>query len=260
MSSNKGKDQAMKFEIGSGDKKQVYEAVDTQVKANSFYNWFSSVQGQKVVGSVWIGMSALGALYHVAPHWFFLPQVKSVYQSYTRGFKTQVRNELLELLNVVIKDMNLTDKDVETLSVFMLTLSEPFGWGELGKNSLVGFPEYLHYQSVNEVPLEKMRIGGRHSSGSDSSNLSPGQVESDTGRQFAQSLVLTDQSKKFVIAREVERTKMQPFMTHGVFSFCFILLTYNMARILNKQMQLFRKPPLLRGIMYLGLLPTMFLR
>lgn len=150
--SEKGQNQAMKFDIGSGDKKQTFTIMDGQEQqrvANSYYNWFSTAKGQKVVGSIWIGLSAAGALYHVVPQWFFLPQIRGIYQSYSKGFKTQVRNELLELLNVVAKDMDLSDDEISSLTVFVTTTTEPNGWGELGKESILGIPEYFHYTSGN---------------------------------------------------------------------------------------------------------------
>ena len=255
--SEKGKDQAMKFEINVGGKKQTFEAVNAEEQAHSFYNWFKTLKGQKVVGSIWLGVSAIGALYHLAPHWFFLNQVKSIYQSYNKGFKTQVRSEMLELLNKVVTDMNLSDQEIESLNVFISSLSEPNGWGELSKNCLLGYPDYFHYNSKEDVPMDHMRIGVGHATGSENTVLSGGQIESESGQLFANSLVLSDNAKKFAFAREIQRTRTQPFMTHGVFSFCYILLTYNTARILNKRLELLKRPPLFRGLMYMGLWPFM---
>ena len=72
-------------------------------------------------------------------------------------------------------------------------------------------------------------------------------------------MILSPDAKKFSIAREIQRTIIQPYLTHGTFSFCFILLTYNTSRINNKKLWLFKRPPLIHGIAYLGLLPTMIL-
>ena len=72
-------------------------------------------------------------------------------------------------------------------------------------------------------------------------------------------MILSPDAKKFSIAREIQRTIIQPYLTHGTFSLCFILLTYNTSRINNKKLWLFKRPPLIHGIAYLGLLPTMIL-
>ena len=255
---DKPRDQAIKFDL---TEKRLENALnqDPQKSANKFYNWFSTLRGQKVVGSVWIGISGLAALYHVSTHWFFLDQVKSFYQSYTNGFRTKIKSEMLELINEVTKHMELNDDEVASLGIFVSTLTEPYGWGELGRNGLVGFPEQFLYNVVTEVPLEKMRIG-MAASGSEQCQLTQSQIDSDSGRLFAESLVLSDDAKRFAIAREIERTKMQPFIVHGTIAAALTLLNYNIARIVNRKLSMFSRPPLFRMYLYLGLLPTMSLR
>jgi len=198
----------------------------------------------------------VGALYHVVPHWFFLDKVKGIYQGYSKGFPSKVKDEMLRLINEVTVDMKLGDDEVKSVDVFVLTLTEPLAWGELGRDALLGFPEFYYWSGRHDVPIGQMRFGAMLDTGS-SSLLSPGQLESEAASSFCSSMILSRNAKKFSIARELERTRLQPFMTQGMFSFTFILLTYNTARIINKKLGLFRRPPLIRGIAYLGLLPTM---
>ena len=255
---SKSKEPAIKFNV---TEKELDKALnqDPQKKANTFYNWFSTTKGQKIVGSFWITISVGGALYHVAPHWFFLDQIKSIYQSYSNGFRTKVQPEMLQLINEVTKDMNLTDEEVSSLGIFVSTLNEPYGWGEFGRNGMVGFPNQFHYKSVSDAPLERMRIG-MTASGSEAGQLTESQVNSESGQSFAASLVLSENAKKFAIAREIERTKMQPFIFHGTISTIIILLNYNLARIINRKLELFKRPPMFRMYLYLGLPPTMIMR
>ena len=91
-------------------------------------------------------------------------------------------------------------------------------------------------------------------------HLTESQIVSEPGQSFAASLVLSDDAKRFAIAREIERTKMQPFIFHGTITTCTILLNYNLARIINKRLELFSRPPMFRMYLSLGLPPTMILR
>jgi len=252
--SDKPKEQALKFEIGG--KQQTFKVVDEQAEANKFYGFFSTLKGQKLVGSFWIVASALGAMWHIAPNWFFLERVKQIYQNYSNGFPTRVRDEMLGLINDVTIDMKLEEQEVKSIGVFVLTSTEPFAWGELGRDCLVGFPEFYHFNDVQEVPIQRMRFGSMLDTGSNYL-LTSAQLESEQAASFCSSLVLSNDAKKFSIAREIERTRLQPYMTYGVFSFAFILLNYNAARILNKKLGLMKRPPLFRGLLYVGLLPTM---
>ena len=73
--SEKGKDQALKFEIGG--KKETFKVVDTQVEANKAYGFFSTLKGQKLVGGMWV-VGQLWVLL-IAPHWFFWNTVKKLW-------------------------------------------------------------------------------------------------------------------------------------------------------------------------------------
>ena len=93
--------------------------------------------------------SALGALYQIAPHWFFLNKVKDIYQSFSKGFPTLIKEEMLNLINEVT---------VKSVKLFVLTLTEPHAWGVLGRDALVGFPEFYYWKERSEVPFEQMRF------------------------------------------------------------------------------------------------------
>jgi len=253
---NTSKDQEMKFEIGN--KKQTYKVIDTAVESRKFYGFFSTLRGQKIVGSVWVVGSALGVLWHVAPHWFFLNQVKDIYQSYSKGYPTPVEQEMKDMINEVAADMKLKETEINSMNVFTLTMTEPFAWGELGRDALLGYPEYFNWTDVEQVPIRKMRFGAVLDTGGDH-YLSQAQLESEATASFCSSMILSNDAKKFSIAREIERTKTEPYMFNGVSSFCFILLTYNIARIINKKMYMFKRPPIFRGAVYATLLPAMML-
>jgi len=252
--SESSKEQTLKFDIGS--KKEPI--IDAQTEANKVYGFFSTVKGQKLVGGVWLTASAVAALYHVAPNWFFLDKIEAIYQSYSKGFPTKVNNDMLNIINEVTQDFQLSEQQVKTLGLFVLSLTEPYGWGELGRNALIGFPEYFYWVNIEEVPIDKMRFGTNLDSGSNCM-LSPSQLDSDAAKSFCSSMILSDNAKKFAIAREVNRTIAQPFLIQGVISFSFTLLTYNISRIVNQRLGLFKRPPLIRGIMYVSLLPSMIL-
>ena len=95
-----------KFEIGG--KKETFKVIDTQVEANKAFGFFSTLKGQKLVGGMWMVGSALGALYQIAPHWFFLNKVKDIYQSFSKGFPTLIKEEINEVTVKPVKLFVLT--------------------------------------------------------------------------------------------------------------------------------------------------------
>ena len=67
---------------------------------------------------------------------------------------------------------------------------------------------------------------------------------------FKNAMVLSDNAKRFAIAREIYRGKTNTYFTHGVILPTFIGMGYLMSRVLNKKLLLLRRPPIYRGIMY----------
>ena len=63
-------------------------------------------------------------------------------------------------------------------------------------------------------------------------------------------MVLSDNAKRFAIAREVYRGKTNQYLTNGLILPTFIGIGYLMSRAINKKLHLFKRPPVFRGIMY----------
>lgn len=245
--SDKPKNDTIEFLIGG--KKEKFLVVDKQVEANKFFNQFRTVKGQQIVGGLWIGLSFCAFLYQLGPHTLFQEWVKSLYQSYTKGFPSPVIKEIKSLVHEVKIDMKWQNE----LDLFVLTLDELRGWGDPG-SGMLGFPVYFGWDRVEDVPINTMRFGGGWKAGS---ILPPSKVHSTEADQFCKSLILTDEAKKFAVARELGRIQGIPHYLMGALNFSWVLLTYNLARHCNRKLELFKKPPIVRGILYLGILPTM---
>jgi len=247
----KGKNNTIQFKIGG--KEEVFEVVNVQTEANKFYNKFHTLRGQKIVGGLWIFSSMMAVVYQMGPHTFFKSWVQNIYQAYDKGFPNPVRKGIKALVNNVLSDMELDEDPMSNLKLFVLTLDEARSWGEPG-SALVGYPAYFDWDDVEDVPLPTMRFGGGWKPGN---VLSLGQLESKEAQLFRESMILSEEAKKFAFAREISWTQHSPQYNLAILNSCWILLTYNVARILNKQLDMFRnKPPILRGVLYMGIMPT----
>merc|ERR1712226_1181326 len=74
---------------------------------------------------------------------------------------------------------------------------------------------------------------------------------------FRQSMILSDDAKKFALALELARVQVRPQYSLAILNSCWILLTYNVAKLINKKLDMFnkKKPPIMRGMLYLGIAP-----
>ena len=196
-----GKKNEITFDVGGT--KQTFEVIDVQPEANKYFNSFHTVQGARRVGFVWIGASMLAAIYQLAPHSFGRNAVKAVFENYSKGFPTPVSKEMKSLMMEVMEDMRLEAKP----SMFVLTLEEPTGWGDVGCE-LIGYPPYFHHSKPHEVPLDKMRFGGGGFRKAEL--LTRKQADLPEARLFCDSMVLSPEAKKFALARELKRVGYGP--------------------------------------------------
>ena len=98
-----------------------------------------------------------------------------------------------------------------------------------------------------------------HDSGTGGHLLKRSQAESEACSEFAASMILSDDAKMFSIAREFWRAKYTPFYLHSAITAFFIFFNYRVARLMNRKLDLFKRPPLVRGLGYLAILPWVFL-
>ena len=71
------------------------------------------------------------------------------------------------------------------------------------------------------------------------------------------ALILSDDAKRFALARELERAKTLSYRTNGVILPISIVIGYLLSRAVNKKLDLLRRPPLLRLQMYGIIAPAM---
>jgi len=249
------KKSTIKYDVGGASKK-LNESAKT--KPYRFYNWWSSPIGQKVSGFAMLGGSVLAAGYQLAPHTVLLSFLTSnYYQHRTHGLPTPVSAEMRELVAELTAELGLTDSECQAVRYFVLNKMDTAGWGDLTEKAAVGYPAYFHFKKASEVPLDRIQLGNRGSA--HIKYLSPEERESDKAKELAQGLVLSKEAKKFAITRELIQMKMMPHFWLAFLNSGYVLLTLFCARIINRKLNLFRRPPVFRGINYGTLIPVMYM-
>jgi len=233
----------MSFDLKTKNSNKI-NIVDHQEEANKFFNFFKTFKGQRMTGGLAVLSSVVAFAYHMAPHTYFREWSRGMYQGFTNGFPTSVKAEIKECMQAVMLE---TGKDLGNVDLFVLSTVEPYAWGSI-HGGLLGYPEFLHWRSGDEVPLTKMRFGA--GSLESIKQLAGSELESKAAKAFADSLVLSEDARKFALTREVARLELCPHHYIAVLNSLVILMTYNLARFLNSRLDLFKRPPIIRGSMY----------
>jgi hypothetical protein len=96
--------------------------------------------------------------------------------------------------------MRLENDHIKSLDAFINSSDEKtssLGSFAFRRGFLAGFPKIILFESTKEVQLDKLTVGKK--------NLSPEQQLSKSAQDLKNSLVLSENAKKFLIARELNR-------------------------------------------------------
>ena len=223
-----------------------------------WYQQMTGAKGQMVSGML-VSVVATGvAVFKIGQHTRLKEFTHSFYQlADIRGFNKKVNKKLQELVYEVIEDdIKLSDDELLSTKFFMGTNPDTFCWGSYssfdGSGVMIGLPYYLAYEHPNDIDLTKIRFARDTT---DTEKLKQGylnkqQLESKEADVFKNAMLLSDNAKRFAIAREVHRGKTHTYLTNGLILPTFIGIGYLMSRAINKKLHLFKRPPVFRGIMY----------
>lgn len=223
-----------------------------------WYKQMSGAKGQMVSG-ILVSVVATGvAIFKIGQHTRLKEYVQTYYQlGDARGFSKKVNVKLQQLVYEVIEDdIQLSPDELLNTKFFMGSQPDTYCWGSYssydGSGVLIGLPHYLAYEHANDIDLRKFRFARATT---DTEKIKQGylnkrQLESKEAKIFQNAMVLSDNAKRFAIAREVYRGQTNKYLTNGLILPTFIGIGYLLSRALNKKLFLFKKAPIFRGIMY----------
>lgn len=253
---------AIKFDLPDQGK-QAPPKVEPVLLRKTRFHWFASGPGRRAVGTA-VAVASLGAsLVKAAPNSLALNYMRDIFQNYTHGFRTKPTPDMIGLVDQVCEDMGLSSEEKRQLGTFVMAQTEPYAWGGMwrkggGHGVLFGYPDFFHWTSPEQVPMNKMRVGSNLDSG-ENIGFSRTAMGTPEAKMFAESMILSDEAKKFSICREIERTRTHNFIFSSALPGCWMGLTYLVARYANRKLGLFNAPfrPLHRITAYLSILPAM---
>lgn len=226
------------------------------------YQQMTGKTGQLISGMI-ISVIATGAcVFKVGPHTQLKEYTAWWYGQFEKGFKKAVNRKIRELIYEVMEEaVHLTTEEEVKTKYFMANVDDAFCWGGYASESgvLLGIPYNFAYENTDEIDLKKMTFGPRSADPEfDRRNkLSKSQLESEEAKILQNALILSDDAKRFAIARELERAKTMSYRTNGVILPISIVIGYLFSRAVNKKFDLLRQPPIRRLRVYVWLASAM---
>ena len=218
----------------------------------TFINWASSRRGLKKVveekvsffitpqgrGLSFILLSTATVvatnLKYIGPNGYLIDHVKEIYQRYTSDKPTQVSLGLQKLINECMEDLALSDQEKLLTKFIIGNVNEQpktFGYthGHDGR-VLVILPYFFNHES--EENLDKQSVLEVNP------NVSKLSENSNEYKQFRNTLMLSDEAKKFAIARELQRGSKGGYRLEAYLGVLSVCTNYILCRTTNNSLRL----------------------
>ncbi|XP_040579989.1 transmembrane protein 177 isoform X2 [Lepeophtheirus salmonis] len=199
-----------------------------------YYEFLQSEQGKK---ALFVGATIFSFGVFVVK---LLPQaslsqkyIQMFYQSYYSPEKVTPVTQAFgqSIINNVVQDMGLLQRQAESLKFFVGNFAEPAVFGSFAFGSvLVGYPPFFNIFSHEELPdMLKVKFGMKV--GDDVPEIS--NIRSREGKAFRDTLYLSDDAKKFALAREMNWALDTPVFVPPAISGLAVHINYGVCRYFN---------------------------
>ncbi|GAB6020355.1 hypothetical protein CHUAL_003065 [Chamberlinius hualienensis] len=210
-------------------------------KAKQAHSFWLSRNGQLTSSILMsVGTGSLIAA-HVFPQAAFINYYIDFMHMYRDTEKVPVKEDLVTMIKQVISECDLTQHQRNSIGYFTPIGFDIFHIGstELSRGAYLAIPYNFRYNTLQEVEKSTLLVDGTNFN-----------FNSDAGKSLLNSLVLSENAKKFAIAREVyASTASQQYVLGGV-SFCSVLTTYAISRLTNLKLNLHAAHRSVRLVVY----------
>ena len=233
---------------------------------NPFINWVSfqrglkkaplqkeTIKGRRLGYVLLVGGCSIANVLYMSPHGSLIDSVKDYYEHYSEDKPTVIRPKLQQLIEECMKDIGMSEEEkMLTKCVIANVYEQPrsFGYlyGKIFNRVLVLLPQFFNHQSEEDFDKKN------------TSEAIPFQLDipenSQEYRQFQSSLMLSDEAKKFAIARELQRSTKGYHRLEATMGVIMVFSAYLVSRVVNTQFKLRNGPRLTRLAAYMSLAVT----
>lgn len=209
---------------------------------SKFFAWFAKPVGRKFVAGAAVTTACGVFSAHYFPQTFLL---KNFYYDFVtmrkNGNPLPVTPKLISLFNKVIDDLSLDKYKRIGIQPFMIFGYDVWHAGFLSSRfgALIGLPINFTYTDKDSINKESILIDN-----------DPVDWNREDAKHLIDSLILSEEAKKYAIAREILMTDNSNVTVQAIVSSLLIGTCYGFTAHLNESLKNFQKPQSLRVIFY----------
>ncbi|KAI4496373.1 hypothetical protein M0804_000183 [Polistes exclamans] len=189
------------------------------------------------------GISASVAVYciNLMPHTIFLNKLEETVAFYRHGIRVRINNEMKELCKEVMNDLQLPESTQSLIKPFHVFGFQPFHAGTLNKTfgGIIGIPINFLYKEPADAAVEKLIINNKE--------FNKMRREADN---LYDSLIISKDAKKYVIAREISKIIDNGVYVSGGGLSCIIFIMTSIYSNLVHKFNMYEKKASYRRTLY----------
>ncbi|XP_011305299.1 transmembrane protein 177-like [Fopius arisanus] len=203
--------------------------------------WFLTRTGRTFVAVSATAACVTTSLATYLPHTFMLNQYRDLVAMRKNNDPFEVPPKLQSLFSSVLDDLSFDDYYRLLSKSFMVFGFDVYHMGSLSARTgtYIGFPINFTYDSTSAVKKNDIFM-----------NEEPINWNREDAKQLLESLILSDDAKKYAMAREVLMTKSNQILWHSINSGMLTAGCYGFTSKANASLDLYTRPRALRVILY----------
>lgn len=215
-----------------------------------------TIKGRRLGFYLLVGGCSIANVLYMSPHGSLIDSVKDYYEHYSEDKPTVIRPKLQQLIEECMKDIGMSEEEkILTKCVIANVYEQPrsygYFYGKVFNRVLVLLPQFFNHQSEEDFDKKN------------TSEAIPVRLDlsenSQDYRQFQSSLMLSDEAKKFAIARELQRSTKGYHRWEATMGVIMVFTAYLVSRVVNTQLKLHKGPRFTRMATYMTLAMTHFI-
>uniref|UniRef100_A0A1B6E208 Transmembrane protein 177 n=1 Tax=Clastoptera arizonana TaxID=38151 RepID=A0A1B6E208_9HEMI len=208
---------------------------------NRIINFLTSDRGKKFIFFT-ISTTCIGSCsFLYIPNTVLISQYQKLFEMYRDGEPVLVEGETLEKFKEVIIDINSFVKPRGKITPFIAYGFDTVSAGHTNtlQGAIIGIPSTFEYKTIEDVDKNPIRVNGKF--------LDP---ELDVANRLKESIILSDNAKKYAICREILLTNTNVMYFQASYPPIIIITLNFFSQFCKKVFGVERLPPINRGIVY----------
>ncbi|KAK7072876.1 hypothetical protein SK128_018166 [Halocaridina rubra] len=204
-------------------------------------SWFLKPTGRRVMKAVAFSGMASGFLMYYLPNSYFTEQYELATQLHKDGIPVRLPKNILPLVEAALNDIDISKAKQSLIFPYIGYGFDIFHAGStlLSRKCVLGLPISFKYSNFEDFDVTGIVV-----------NNEPVPWSSPEGKSLQQSLILSDDAKKFAIARELVHIDSSEPILKGVFTSSVMCMCYIFASTVNKRLNFYARPRNLRLCFY----------